>query len=195
MLLLSWAIYTYVATLASRTISPYCYYSEHRSSKVLSREYSPWNYASSRVAIASKYTSPSDPLDELQNNCDTGTYTDDWQDNTVRTSPFKVAKCVLILSNTQASESVKIRSTRLIYMAPHPSLIRNRMVIPASGIVNFLPHLPTRRLLANFSKKRTMLPKELLIGAGTDLTEVTVHLDQASTILFEDRKGDNKSVA
>lgn len=54
------------------------------------------------------------------------------------------------------------------------------MVVPASVIVDALPHLSTPIRVANFSKKRTELPKGMLIVVGLDLLEVIFYLDQAA---------------
>lgn len=67
-------------------------------------------------------------------------------------------------------------------MATHPNTMVNRMVLLVSKIVNVLLHVPTKIFFAIFSKKITTLPKEMLIGVGTDLPDVIFHLYQAATM-------------
>lgn len=63
--------------------------------------------------------------------------------------------------------------------------MRNLMVLQASSILNALQDEPTKIQAGNFSKKRTTLPKGMLIGVMADLQEVIVHLNQAADIPSE----------
>lgn len=69
------------------------------------------------------------------------------------------------------------------------------MVLSASAIINALLHVSTPIHIANFPKKRTTQPKGMLIGVGTYLPDVVVHLVQAAIILDEGKKKENWSVA
>lgn len=91
--------------------------------------------------------------------------------------------------------SLATSSAGLKYMVPHPNLQSNWVVLPASEIVKDLIHVPRKIHVANISKKQETLLKGILIGVGTDLPEVIVHLNQAAIILPEDRKEEDKSVA
>lgn len=60
------------------------------------------------------------------------------------------------------------------------------MILPASGIIKALPHVPTDIKVEYFCKTLTALPKGLLTGVGTDFPESIVRLDQ--TAINPDKK-------
>lgn len=95
---------------------------------------------------------PLDPPAVLKNDSDVETITEDCQENNARTPQFRVAKCVAIASKTEAYASVPTSTLGLIYMAPHPNLVRKQMVLLASGIVNALPHIQTKKASKCFRK-------------------------------------------
>lgn len=65
-------------------------------------------------ASVSEYTLPSDPPAVLKSHSDAGTDSEDQQDNNARTLIFRVAKCVAIRPNTEASVSVSTTRAGLI---------------------------------------------------------------------------------
>lgn len=60
--------------------------------------------------------------------------------------------------------------------------MRHGMGLLASGIEKAQKHEPTKIQLANLSKKPTILRKGIVIGVGTELSELVVYLTQAATI-------------
>lgn len=71
----------------------------------------------------------------------------------------------------------------------------NRKFLQILRIVNALQYVPTKIRVANFSKKMTTVLKGLVIRVGIDLPKVIVHVNQAATICFGERKDGDKSVA
>lgn len=104
------------------------------------------------VAIISEYTPPYHQLGEFQNESDAGTDRYDQLENSERTPLFRVAKCVAIVPSTEASVAVMTSSAELIYIAPHPNLRRNKMVLMSSGNVNTLQDVRTKVCVSNSSK-------------------------------------------
>lgn len=92
-------------------------------------------------------------------------------------------KCVPILLNAGAPVSVMINSAGRIYIAPHPNLMQNLMVLLPSGIIRALSHLLKTSCVADFSKKPTTLPSVMLIGFQTYLPKLIVPLDPSAIIL------------
>lgn len=146
------------------------------------------------VPITSEFPCQLDLLPVVQNVSDAETITNYRQGNNGRTPLFKVANSVGTLLNTEESISVTTSSVGRIYIVPRLNSIRNGMVLPASGIVPTLLPVPSKIRVASFSKKLTTLPKPMLIGVKSDLSELIVHLYQSATIPYRERKN-NKSVA
>lgn len=131
----------------------------------------------------------SDVLATFQTDSDVDISTEGLQDNNNRTPLLQVWKGVAIPSNTEASGSVTESIAGLIYLAPHPSSIRNLVVLPASGIANVLLPLPTSMRLASFAKTATTILNSTLIGVKNDLQDVISPLDQAAFNPLDKRGG------
>lgn len=68
------------------------------------------------------------------------------------------------------------------------------MVLPGSGILNVLLHIPGEANIVDASNYPTTLARGMLIGVRSDQSEVTVHLDQAATITHRETKEEDMSV-
>lgn len=109
------------------------------------------------IANISKYMQLSHLLAMLECDSDPVSSIDDRQENHKSTQLFRVTKCITILPNMKPFVSVMTSSTRLIHMAPYPHSRQNRLVLPASGTVNALAHVPITVHRANISKQKTTL--------------------------------------
>lgn len=106
------------------------------------------------LAIISEYSPLSDLMAWSETDREAKNHAGDWQDQNNRTQPFQVVRCLTILPNTKVSVSVTSSSAGLIHMAPHPILTRNRMLLPASRIINPLPHILTSIKVDHFPWKQ-----------------------------------------
>lgn len=86
------------------------------------------------VANASEQTSQSDLPSLIQTDKESPAESDDRQDNCEKTPHFRVVKCLTTPCNTEVSVSVRTTSVGLIYMVPHPSSVKYRLVQPLSGL-------------------------------------------------------------
>lgn len=108
----------------------------------------------------------------------------DQQENRNKNPLFRAAKCPASQPNTEVSVYVRKSSTRLIFMEPHPTSMRNQMFLPASGMLNALPHTLKSIRGANFTELDKCTGMHVS-RVGVDLPDVTVHLDKAAIHLTE----------
>lgn len=103
------------------------------------------------AAIMSKYTPLLDLLAVLQIDSEAETTTDDLQENKEKTPVFRVAKYVVIPPSTEASVSITTSCAGLINTVPHPSLMRNRIILLVSEVLNVQPPVLTKICVWNVS--------------------------------------------
>lgn len=103
------------------------------------------------VAMISEYTPPSDPLAAIQTDPYAKIDTENPLDIHNRKPLSRVAKCLAIMPNTEASVSVTNSMARSIHMAPHPNLMRNWMILVTTEMVSALLHVSRSIKLACFA--------------------------------------------
>lgn len=136
-------------------------------------------------AIIWEYTTSLDPLAVLQNDSETGSDTEDGQDNKTRKPLFRVPRA---RHNTAEYRSACIRYDQQRWTLLHGA--RPQFDVKPNGPASLKDckcpttrtHDNTRRQL--FEEADT-LSKGILIGGGTDLSAVTLHLDQGSSITLK----------
>lgn len=106
----------------------------------------------SQIPITSEYTPLSDLLALLQIDSHFDSNICDQMNSNAKRLPFRVAKIVAILINTDGSVSFTTESATLIYMGHHPSLMRNRIVSPPSADVNDLRHVQKQIQVTTLAK-------------------------------------------
>lgn len=94
------------------------------------------------VAIILEHTPLSDPQAELQTDFDIEIDMNCQPDRKHRTPLFRITKCVAVPQNTELPAPFTTSCAGYIYMAPHLNVMRNKMVLLASGTANALSHVP-----------------------------------------------------
>lgn len=74
--------------------------------------------------------------------------------------------------NDGISAHITYRITPLVATS---ELIKSRLTLPASGMVDTVPYKSFRILISNFSTKRTSLPLHMLVAVGSDLSEMVLY--------------------
>lgn len=132
------------------------------------------------VASTSECTPPSDYQAVLQTNLDTEINPKDEDDNKNRTPLFLVLKCFATRPNTELSVLVRNSCTRPTSIAPHPVLMHNQVVLPASGVLTPLRHVLKLTGLVKLAKTSIPPLKSIAIVVGTDLADAVANLDRTA---------------